>query len=151
MEHTRAQIRAKNAEWIDANVKGADPQLYKYAKETAESYIRTMMMEDAITDEILPPEQISAEDCDRTLTSLKPYKIVEVEPEVEFPNTIAIDFSNDKLILAGSMEVGGIYDVNFSISCKKTEKGGIFNTIRGRKITAVKTPDEKEAEEVLPF
>lgn len=76
---------------------------------------------------------------------------VEVEPEVEFPNTIAIDFSNDKLIFAGSMEVGGIYDVNFSISCKKTEKGGIFNTIRGRKITAVKTPDEKEAEEVLPF
>ena len=76
---------------------------------------------------------------------------VEVEPEVEFPNTIAIDFSNDKLILAGSMEVGGIYYVNFSISCKKTEKGGIFNTIRGRKITAVKTPDEKEAEEVLPF
>jgi hypothetical protein len=31
---------------------------------------------------------------------------VEVEPEVEFPNTIAIDFSNDKLSLAGAMEVG---------------------------------------------
>ena len=57
-------------------------------------------------------------------------EIVEVEPEVEFPNTIAIDFSNDKLSLAGAMEVGGIYDVNFSISCKKTDKGGIFNTIR---------------------
>ena len=76
---------------------------------------------------------------------------VEVEPEVEFPNTIAIDFSNDNLSLAGAMEVGGIYDVNFSISCKKTEKGGVFNTIRWRKINAIKTSDEKEAEEVLPF
>ena len=76
---------------------------------------------------------------------------VEVEPEVEFPNTIAIDFSNDNLSLAGAMEVGGIYDVNFSVSCKKTEKGGIFNTIRWRKINAVKTADEKESEEVLPF
>ena len=76
---------------------------------------------------------------------------VEVEPEVEFPNTIAIDFTNDNLSLAGAMEVGGIYDVNFSISCKKTDKGGIFNTIRWRKIQAVKTPEDKEAEEVLPF
>ena len=76
---------------------------------------------------------------------------VEVEPEVEFPNTVAIDFSNDKLSLAGAMEIGWIYDVNFSISCKKTEKGWIFNTIRWRKINAVKTPDEKDAEEVLPF
>ena len=76
---------------------------------------------------------------------------VEVEPEVEFPNTIAIDFSNDNLSLAGAMEVGGIYDVNFSISCKKTEKGGVFNTIRWRKINAIKTSDEKEADEVLPF
>lgn len=76
---------------------------------------------------------------------------VEVEPEVEFPNTIAIDFSNDNLPLAGAMEVGGIYDVNFSISCKKTEKGGVFNTIRWRKINAIKTSDEKEADEVLPF
>lgn len=76
---------------------------------------------------------------------------VEVEPEVEFPNTIAIDFSNDNLSLAGAMEIGGIYDVNFSISCKKTEKGGVFNTIRWRKINAIKTSDEKEAEEVLPF
>ena len=76
---------------------------------------------------------------------------VEVEPEVEFPNTIAIDFSNDNLSLAGAMEVGGIYDVNFSISCKKTEKGGVFNTIRWRKINAIKTSDEKEAEEILPF
>jgi hypothetical protein len=49
------------------------------------------------------------------------------------------------------MEVGWIYDVNFSISCKKTDKGGIFNTIRWRKIQAVKTPEDKEAEEVLPF
>ena len=76
---------------------------------------------------------------------------VEVEPEVEFPNTIAIDFSNDNLSLAGAMEVGGIYDVNFFFFCKKTEKGGIFNTIRWRKINAVKTADEKESEEVLPF
>lgn len=76
---------------------------------------------------------------------------VEVEPEVEFPNTIAIDFTNDNLSLAGAMEVGGIYDVNFSISCKKTEKGGVFNTIRWRKINAIKTSDEKRAEEVLPF
>lgn len=76
---------------------------------------------------------------------------VEVEPEVEFPNTIAIDFTNDNLSLAGAMEIGGIYDVNFSISCKKTEKGGVFNTIRWRKINAIKTSDEKEAEEVLPF
>lgn len=76
---------------------------------------------------------------------------VEVEPEVEFPNTIAIDFTNDNLSLAGAMEVGGIYDVNFSISCKKTEKGGVFNTIRWRKINAIKTSEEKKAEEVLPF
>lgn len=76
---------------------------------------------------------------------------VEVEPEVEFPNTIAIDFSNDKLSLAGAMEVGWIYDVNFSISCKKTDKGGIFNTIRWRKIQAIKTSEENEVENTLPF
>ena len=101
MSHTRAQIRSKNAEWIDANLKGADPGMFKYAKESAESYIRTMMMEDAITDDILPPEQISAEDCDRTLTSLKPYKIVEVEPEATGAVTVQYGTNPNTVILEG--------------------------------------------------
>lgn len=101
MSHTRAQIRSKNAEWIDANLRGADPGMYKYAKESAESYIRTMMMEDAITDDILPPEQISAEDCDRTLTSLKPYKIVEVEPEATGAVTVQYGTNPNTVILEG--------------------------------------------------
>jgi hypothetical protein len=29
---------------------------------------------------------------------------VETEPEIEFPNTIAIDFSNDRLVIAGAMD-----------------------------------------------
>ena len=61
---------------------------------------------------------------------------VETEPEVEFPNTIAIDFSNDRLAIAWAMEVWRIYDVNYSVNCKKTEKW-IFNTVRWRKAVEV--------------
>lgn len=75
---------------------------------------------------------------------------VETEPEVEYPNTIAIDFSNEKISLAGAMQVGWIYEVNYSVSCKKSDKG-VFNTIRGWKIKEVKSADEKQEEEVLPF
>lgn len=75
----------------------------------------------------------------------------EAEPEVEFPNTIAIDFSNDNLVLAWAMEVWKIYSINFSISCKKTEKGGVFNTIRWRKIKGIETEERKEEIEQLPF
>lgn len=61
---------------------------------------------------------------------------VETEPEVEFPNTIAIDFSNDRLAIAWAMEVWRIYDVNYSVNCKKTDKW-IFNTVRWRKAVEV--------------
>lgn len=61
---------------------------------------------------------------------------VETEPEVEFPNTIAIDFSNDRLAIAWAMEVWRIYDVNYSVNCKKTDKW-IFNTVRWRKSVEV--------------
>ena len=74
----------------------------------------------------------------------------EVEPEVEFPNTIAIDFSGDNLMLAGAMEIGWIYDVNFNISCKKTEKGWIFNTVRWRKVKEVAETPKKDSDDI-PF
>lgn len=61
---------------------------------------------------------------------------VETEPEVEFPNTIAIDFSNDRIAIAWAMEVWRIYDVNYSVNCKKTDKW-IFNTVRWRKAVEV--------------
>jgi hypothetical protein len=40
---------------------------------------------------------------------------------VEYPNTIAIDFSGENLILAGMMTVGEVYDVNYSIRCRKSD------------------------------
>ena len=75
---------------------------------------------------------------------------VETEPEIEFPNTIAIDFSNDRLAIAGAMDEGKIYDVNFSISCKETEKW-TFNTIRWRKAVEVWTVAQKEDVQEFPF
>ena len=78
---------------------------------------------------------------------------VETEPEIEFPNTIAIDFSNDRLVIAGAMDEWKIYDVNFSVNCKETEKW-CFNTIRWRKAVEVwndGSKDEIEEKEVLPF
>lgn len=63
----------------------------------------------------------------------------ETEPEVEYPNTIAIDFFGDNLQLAGAMDIGKHYIVNFSISCKKAEKWGVFNTIKGRKVKPIET------------
>lgn len=75
---------------------------------------------------------------------------VETEPEVEYPNTIAIDFQGDNLQLAGAMEVWKTYIVNFSIVCKKTDKGWIFNTIRGWKIKPIDTK-VVDSDEAIPF
>lgn len=74
---------------------------------------------------------------------------VETMPETEYPNTVAIDFSGDNLMLASAMDVGKTYAVNFSISCKKTDKGGLFNTIRGWKIHEVATQPQEETD--VPF
>lgn len=80
---------------------------------------------------------------------------VETEPEVEYPNTIAIDFSNDRLSLAWAMDVWKIYDINYSVNCKKTEKG-VFNTIRWRKVVEVgwneiETEPVEEEKDAIPF
>lgn len=77
---------------------------------------------------------------------------VETEPEIEFPNTIAIDFSNDRLALAWAMEEWKVYDVNYSVNCKETDKG-VFNTIRWRKVVEVSGSEKKEEKEenVFPF
>ena len=82
----------------------------------------------------------------------------EAEPEVEYPNTIAIDFSGENLILAGMMTVGEVYDVNYSIRCRKSEDWQkAFNGIRWRKIHAVsetgKSVSTKETadDECVPF
>lgn len=75
---------------------------------------------------------------------------VETEPEIEFPNTIAIDFSNDRLAIAWAMDVGKIYDVNYSVNCKETDKG-CFNTIRGRKAVEVGGTSAPVKEDVTEF
>lgn len=75
---------------------------------------------------------------------------VETEPEIEFPNTIAIDFSNDRLAIAWAMDVGKIYDVNYSVNCKETDKG-CFNTIRWRKAVEVGGTSAPVKEEVTEF
>lgn len=75
---------------------------------------------------------------------------VETEPEIEFPNTIAIDFSNDRLCLSWAMEEWKVYDVNYSVNCKETDKG-VFNTIRWRKVVEVWTVAQKEDVQEFPF
>ena len=80
---------------------------------------------------------------------------VETEPEVEFPNTIAIDFSNERLALAWAMDVWKIYDINYSVHCKNTEKG-VFNTIRWRKAVEVngkeiETTETEDEDDAMPF
>lgn len=74
----------------------------------------------------------------------------ETEPEVEYPNNIAIDFGGDKMLLANAVSVGGVYDVCYSVNTRKTDKWAVFNIVKGWKITEVKAPKEDE-EEVLPF
>lgn len=73
----------------------------------------------------------------------------EVEPEVEYPNNIAIDFWGDKLLLVDAVKVGGVYDVCYSVNTRKTDKWSVFNIVKGWKITEVKEPKDEEV--VLPF
>lgn len=74
----------------------------------------------------------------------------EVEPEIENPNTLAIDFSNKNLALVEAIQYGKIYDICYSTTAKETEKAGVFNTIRGWKIKEVWEIKE-ENDETLPF
>jgi hypothetical protein len=53
-------------------------------------------------------------------------------------------------VIAGAMDEWKIYDVNFSISCKETEKW-TFNTIRWRKAVEVWTVAQKEDVQEFPF
>lgn len=76
----------------------------------------------------------------------------EAEPEVEYPNTIAIDFSGENLILAWMMTVGEVYDVNYSIRCKKSDDWQkAFNGIRWRKIHAVSETKKQDEDCETPF
>lgn len=76
----------------------------------------------------------------------------EVEPEVEYPNTLAIDFSGENLVLAGAMTVGWIYDVNFSIRCRKSDDWQkAFNGIRWRKVKEISETHKQDEGDEVPF
>lgn len=76
----------------------------------------------------------------------------EAEPEVEYPNTIAVDFNGENLVLAGMMTVGEVYDVNYSIRCRKSDDWQkAFNGIRWRKVKEISETKKQDDDCETPF
>lgn len=61
--------------------------------------------------------------------------VTEDNPESQYPNSIWVDFLNDKIELLSWISVGDKIDVYFSTSYNNNqEKGIVFNSIRGWRI-----------------
>lgn len=74
---------------------------------------------------------------------------VETFPEVEYPNSIAIDFSGENLIIVDALEIGKEYEVNYSVKAKKSEDGSrAFNSLRGWKVKLIGEPQKAEGDDM---
>lgn len=101
MDYSKARIREENAKWIDAHAPNANPMLKQASDDKTNAYLQTKIMEDAIFDKILPVEHVTNADMDRTLTSTKPFMMIEVEPESTGAVTVQFGTNPNTVILEG--------------------------------------------------
>jgi len=68
-----------------------DPMMQKEAEDAVNSYTRTKMREDGFFRRIMPPIPISNDDLDRQVSTDKPVKVVDKEPDS--PAAVSIPFA----------------------------------------------------------
>ncbi len=87
---TREQSRAIN-EALFEKLASRDPGLEKEAVDAVNAFTRLKMREDGFFRKIMPPVTITNDDLDRTVTSDKPSKVVDKEPDS--PAAVSIPFA----------------------------------------------------------
>ena len=60
--------------------------------------------------------------------------VIKSKEEVEYPDEVAIDFTGEKLIFVDGLKAGDDVEVYFATRVRESEKGGVFNTLRGWKV-----------------
>ena len=76
----------------------------------------------------------------------EPFKVqtlvIEQDVDVQYPNKLAIDFSNDNLSLSWIAEIGQLVEISYATSVS-TKEDRIFNRISGYKLRILENNTEE--------
>lgn len=90
MEVSQQETKMLN-EAVFEKLSSNDPLMYKEAIDAVNDFTRTKMREDGFAQRILPPIPISNDELDRMVSSDKPMKVVDKEPDS--PAAISVPFA----------------------------------------------------------
>lgn len=96
------KTRELNEFWVEAMCgSGKNTQMQKRAEAATNDYIRKRVLEGSFYQQILPAIKLENSDLDKDLTSRKPYKIVEMEPDSTGAMTTQFGTLPNSLLLEG--------------------------------------------------
>lgn len=101
MNYTYESTQAKNTRLLDAFMAKSGSDKQAEALDGTNSYIRTKIMEDAVTTNIIPVETVGNEDLTVWLDTKYPAMIVEKEPEATGAVSVQFGTQPDTNILEG--------------------------------------------------